>query len=148
LLESISTISEGKNMATNAEKVIAACDAEWDTWKSDCSGFAKAVGRQLGIHLQGKANELIDSLNYLPYWKPLGTDPGSASTMAAQGYFVIGGLKTKPNGHVVVVVSSAVEKHPVAYWGRLGSTGRKKTTVNWSWNNSDLQQVEYFAANL
>lgn len=135
-------------MATNADKVIAACDAVWDAWKSDCSGFAKAVAKQLGFDLRGQANEIINALKYLPYWQNLGTDPASATTMAAQGYFVIGGLKDNPNGHVVVVVTSASEKHPVAYWGRLGSTGRKKTTVNWSWNGADLKQVEYFAAKL
>lgn len=135
-------------MADNAQSIIAACESEWDTWKSDCSGFAKAVAGKLGIALTGQANDIVNSLRASPEWENLGAVPATATARATQGFFVVGGLKKNPNGHVVVVVKSASERHPVAYWGRLGGTGRKKTTVNWSWNQSDLPQVEYFATSL
>ncbi len=132
-------------MADNAQTIISACEAEWDAWKSDCSGFAKAVAGKIGIALSGQANDIVANLKVSPDWENLGTTPAAATAKATQGFFVIGGLKQSPNGHVVVVVKSASELHPVAYWGRLGGTGRKKTTINWSWNRNDLSQVEFFA---
>jgi hypothetical protein len=59
---------------------------------------------------------------------------------------VIGGLKHRPNGHVVIVVKSASLNYPVAYWGRLGASGRKNTTINWSWNSADLPLVQFFSS--
>jgi hypothetical protein len=49
-------------MESEADPVIAACEAEWNKFKSDCSGFAKAVARRLGISLSGQANSMIDAL--------------------------------------------------------------------------------------
>lgn len=132
-------------MTESADAVIAACEAEWDSWKADCSGFVKAVASRLEIGLTGKANALVDALGNAPLWENLGEDPKAASQKADLGYFVVGGLKSQPNGHVVIVVSGPPQQYPVGYWGQLGRVGRKKTTLNWSWNAADLTKVQYFA---
>lgn len=133
-------------MESEADPVIAACEAEWDTWKSDCSGFAKAVARGLGITLSGQANSMIDSLEGSSLWLKLGSDKIAAITRAKMGYLVIGGLKAKGHGHVVIVVRTANAGYPVGYWGRFGAVGKKRTTINWSWNKADLARVHFYAA--
>jgi hypothetical protein len=133
-------------MASEADPIIAACEAEWDNWKSDCSGFAKAVAHRLGIILSGPANAMIDSLEESSRWLKLGADQTAAITRAKMGYLVIGGLKARGHGHVVVVVKSADAGYPIAYWGRFGAIGKKRTTINWSWNSTDLPNVRFYAA--
>jgi hypothetical protein len=135
-------------MESEADPVIAACEAEWDKWKSDCSGFAKAVGRRLGIILSGQANSMIDSLEKSSRWIKLGADKRAAITRAKMGYLVIGGLKARGHGHVVIVVKTANAGYPIAYWGRFGAIGKKHTTINWSWNKTDLPKVHFYAAML
>lgn len=135
-------------MNNEADPVIAACETEWDSWKSDCSGFAKAVASRLGLSLSGQANELVDYLQRSPDWRNLGNDFRGATTHANLGEFVLGGLKARPHGHVVVVVKSDASLYPVAYWGRFGAVGKKKTTINFSWRRSDLSNVLFFAKTL
>ena len=134
-------------MSYTAEKIIQWCESEWDNWKGDCSGFAKAVCIQAKVQLTGQANQIIDFLGTSPAWENLGAAPAKALLRANGGRLVIGGLKQRPNGHVVIVVKSASLNYPVAYWGRLGTVGRKNTTVNWSWNKTDLPLVHYFSSN-
>lgn len=133
-------------MASQAEQIIEACESEWDAWKSDCSGFVKAVADRVGVNLRGQANQIVDLLAASASWDDLGQDPRTASLRANHGEFVNGGLKDRPHGHVVIVVKSAQLKYPVAYWGRFGLVGRKHTTINWSWSRPDLAKVRYFAA--
>ena len=132
-------------MASTGDQIIASCEAEWDAWKADCSGFVKAVAKQIGIQLTGQANQIIDYLDSAANWENLETDASLATARACQGYLVVGGLKALPHGHVVVIVESASQKFPLAYWGRLGMVGRKNTSINWSWNRTDLPKVRYFA---
>jgi hypothetical protein len=132
-------------MANDTDQVVTACEAEWDKWKGDCSGFVKAVAKRLGMTLTGQANDLVDYLEQSPAWLNLGSNSGKAISRAADGYFVIGGLKAEPLGHVVVVVKSKAQPYPVAYWGRYGSVGKKRTTINWSWRHPDLPNVHFFA---
>jgi hypothetical protein len=135
-------------MDNDSDPVTTACETEWETWRSDCSGFAKAVASRLGVSLSGQANELIDYLQRSPEWRNLGSDTKSAIGQAVLGDFVIGGLKSRPHGHVVVVVRSEATLYPVAYWGRFGAVGKKKTTINFSWRRADLPNVLFFSRKL
>lgn len=133
-------------MANDADQIVQWCEDEWDRSKSDCSGFVKAVSTRSGESLFGQANQTIYFLGTSNRWENLGADAATATARAVSGSLVIGGLKQRPHGHVVIVVKSAPPNYPVAYWGRVGAVGRKNTTVNWSWNRRDLALVHYFAA--
>jgi hypothetical protein len=102
-------------MDDTSDPVIAACEAEWESWKGDCSGFAKAVAARLGVSISGQANALIDYLQRSPEWRSLGNSFRNATAQANLGGFVIGGLKAQPHGHVVVVVKSDAAQYPIAY---------------------------------
>ena len=127
--------------------VKQACENEWEKWKSDCSGFVKAVAADVGVTLTGQANDIIDKMGKMP-WLQLAHDANKAVTDAGMNYLVIAGLKAKPYGHVVVIVPGPAKPYPTGYWGRLGGTGRKNTTINWAWNQTDLPNVQYFAIKL
>lgn len=135
-------------MSTSSDRIIEVCEAQWDKWKSDCSGFAKAVAKGVGIELFGQANQIIDLLATSTSWTNLGADPDSAVLRAMDGELVIGGLKAKPHGHVVIIVKSPPRQFPVAYWGRFGLVGKKNTTINWSWSRADIPKVVYFSTPL
>lgn len=132
-----------------AQDVIDACEAEWDAHKGDCSGFAKAVGLRLGVMLTGQANDIVDEIRKSP-WSPL-FDGITAAASADTGSFVLAALKgtdqvkPDPHGHVVVVVRGqlAHDKYPTAYWGRLGGTGSKDTTLNFAWREGDRDKLVY-----
>lgn len=135
-------------MDYGAEEIKEWCEQEWDKWKADCSGFVRAVCAHAGANLHGQANYLIDFFEASNFWESLGDNPKVAIAQANVGCLVVGGLKARPNGHVVIVVSSHSSMHPVAYWGRLGAVGRKNAGVNWSWNRSDLSKVQYYGFKL
>ncbi|SMC24972.1 hypothetical protein SAMN02745857_02023 [Andreprevotia lacus DSM 23236] len=129
-----------------AARIIAACESNWDAWKSDCSGFLKAVASDLGVLLQGNANAIGNYLENAADWQNLGTDKATAQMRANSGMLVVGSLNASGHGHVVVIVATdAAHVQPVGYWGRFGSVGRKNTTINYSWNNADLAQVKFYA---
>lgn len=132
-------------MAYSADQIIGWCESEWDEWKGDCSGFVKAVALHVDVQLHGQANQIINYLETTSAWENLGAAPRVATARAGSGYFVVGGLKRQPNGHVVIVVKSAAQNYPVAYWGKLGSVGQKNTTINFSSNSSVRDNVQYFA---
>ena len=89
------------------------CARHYEAHKGDCSGFARAVARDLGVPLAGLANEIADTL-------AAGTDgwevlpDGAAAAAVASEKLVIGGLRgdqqAKPSthGHVVVVVPGSL----------------------------------------
>jgi len=136
-------------MEDESDAVINACEAEWDTYKSDCSGFVRAVASHLGIKLSGLANDLIDHFAHSAGWLDLGHDSLAATSRANLDYFVIGGTKGPRHGHVVVVVKSGRPTgYPVAYWGALNGTGFKKKTINYSWIHPELPKVRFFARKL
>lgn len=128
-----------------ASKVVASCKKNWSKHKSDCSGFVKAVAQDVGFTLSGLANAIIDSI--ASSWKAT-TDGAQAAALARQGYFVIGGLKDTPNGHVVVVVAGPLNrnKYPTAYWGKLHGVGKQNATINYSWNEFERDDVTYYYA--
>ena len=138
-------------MATGKD-IIAACEAEWDAHKGDCSGFAKAVAVRLGVGtaLTGMANDIVGEIAAAP-WAPVADGP-SAANAAAQGRLVIAGLngadQANPDpahGHVVVVVQGPLAHglYPTAYWGQLGGVGKKDTTLNWAWTEADRDKLVY-----
>jgi len=119
------------------------CEEEWDGHKADCSGFVKAVAHRLGLLLSGQANDIMRHLRSNWNRAAHGKD---ASEKAAAGWLVVAGLEARPNGHVVVVVPGPLNrgKYPTAYWGRLGRSGSKNQTINWSWSQSDIEMVAYY----
>ncbi|MEC4592565.1 MULTISPECIES: hypothetical protein [Nitrospirillum] len=127
--------------------IISVCERNWEKWKADCSGFLKAVAADLGISLSGQANDIIDTMGHAP-WIQLGNDSEKAVTYAGQSYLVVAGLKAPHHGHVVVIVPGAPKPYPSGYWGRFGGTGRKNTSISWSWKHSELPEVRYFAVQL
>ncbi len=139
-----------KRKATkDATAIVNSCENHWDAYKSDCSGFVKAVAADFGINLTGQADDIVDQMQSAP-WQTLSDGP-SAKAQADSGNFVLAGLKgadhqpPRDHGHVVVVVTGALaqNKYPTAYWGTLGGTGRKNTTLNWAWNATDRDNVIY-----
>ncbi|MGC4085940.1 MAG: hypothetical protein QM736_28385 [Vicinamibacterales bacterium] len=136
-------IDESSTPALSTRAIVAACEARWDANKGDCSGFVRAVAADLGITIRGLANDIVDQMASGPWVKVAsGSD---AKRQADLGRFVLGGLKAKGHGHVVVVVAGPLAKgqYPTAYWGRLGGEGRKATTINWAWNADDRDLVTY-----
>lgn len=134
------------------QQVRAACEAEWDTNKSDCSAFVRAVASRISASVSGSADEITSTLNAGGPWTKLADGPAAASA-AHQGFFVVAGLQgadeAVPNqhGHVVVVVDGPLNrgKYPRAYWGRLGGIGARDQTINWAWKESDRDKVTYAA---
>jgi hypothetical protein len=135
-------VSEDK--PAEGSPVVRACKAEWNSHKSDCSGFVRAVAHDLGITLQGLANDIVDQICRSP-WTSLKHDGIAARQKAEAGYFVVAGLKEKPHGHVVVITPGplAHAKYPTGYWGRLHGTGKMNTTINFAWNKQDRDKVFY-----
>jgi len=129
------------------QQIIKACEGEFQNHIADCSGFAKAVAHDLGIVLTGMANDIVDEIQAAP-WTVL-ADGLAAKTQADAGYFVIGGLKDTPHGHVVVVVpgplDAAHHKYPTAYWGSIRGAqfAAKDKTVNWAWDAADRDRIIY-----
>lgn len=138
-----------------ADRVKDACEACFEDHKSDCSGFARAVAAQLGVPLDGLADEIVDTLRAGGDWTKL--DNGvAAQTAAASGKLVVAGLKgseqAQPasHGHVVVVVDGPLAHgaYPSAYWGQLGGVGQKDQTLNWAWTTKDRDRISYAAHDL
>jgi hypothetical protein len=137
-------------MAT-AQDIIDACEAEWEAHKSDCSGFARAVAARLGVTLTGLANDIVGEIAAAP-WSPIADGP-TAAAQAAEGRLVIAGLRgsdqgaSDAHGHIVVVVQGPLAHglYPTAYWGQLGSVGRKSMTLNWAWRAADRDRLIYGA---
>src|SRR6266446_9467 len=92
-------------MDMTQNKVVAACEKHWDQFKSDCSGFVKAVAQDCGILLTGQANDIVDQIQKLP-WQVLkdGAAVGHEASVKANAGLVIAGLKDTPSGHVAIVV--------------------------------------------
>jgi len=134
----------------DADRVRDACEVCFDAHKADCSGFARTVAKELGITLDGLADQIVDTLRMGQRWTPL-PDGAAAAESAAKGKLVIGGLKgseqthPEPHGHVVVVVDGPLnrEKYPTAYWGKLNGIGKKHETINWAWAPEDRDKVSY-----
>ena len=142
-------------LSSDAGDIIDECEIQFDQFKSDCSGFVKAVANALSINLTGQADDIVKAIQE-DDWVQLGKDGVAAKNKADAGWFVIGGLLSIKNvppqdhGHVVVVVSGplAQDKYPTAYWGKLGGVGEKNKTINWAWNVASRDNVIYSAKKL
>jgi hypothetical protein len=139
------------------QRIIDICETNWEVHKSDCSGFVKAVCASLGITTftpADNADVITDKLRAGNDWTPL-SDGLAAKAKADAGLLVVAGLKgaeqtvPDPHGHVVVVVRGPIDavhgQYPTAYWGRLGSVGKKAQTTNFAWREGDRERVGYFA---
>lgn len=121
--------------------------------KNNCSGFVKAVAKELGIPLPETADANGIANLVKKDWKKV--ESGSAAAqLAGTGAFVLAvlqGSEHKPariNGHVAIVVSGKLykNKYPSVWGGSIGgaqSQGEK--TVGEVWNTTDRDSVEYYA---
>ena len=134
-----------------AMDVRAACAANFAAHQGDCSGFVKAVATQIGVPLQGNANNIVDSIRNGGNWQSL-ADGREANGRAAAGDFVVGGMRGDEqlnhdvHGHVVVVVGDkplAHGRYPAAWWGSLGGQPGRDETVNFAWTEADRDRVSY-----
>jgi hypothetical protein len=134
------------------DRVREACEACFEAHMADSSGFARAVADELGVTLQGLADQIVETLRSGAGWTPL-MDGRAAAQSAEAGQLVIAGLKgseqTHPDahGHVVVVVGEPLAHgaYPSAYWGRLGGVGARDQTINWAWTTDDRDHISYAA---
>jgi hypothetical protein len=137
------------------DRVRDACEACFDAHKTDCSGFARAVANQVGVNLQGLADEIVETIRADQSWTALPN--GIVAAQSAQdGKLVLAGLKGSEqanpdlHGHVVVVVDGplAHNVYPSGYWGKLGGIGEKNKTINWAWTEEDRDRVSYAEHNV
>lgn len=139
----------------SARHIIASCQKHIGQYGNNCSAFAKAVADDLGVVLAGDANGIVDFISQAWSLLPNGA---TAQEYAAEGFFVIGGVKATPHGHVVVVVDGplALGKYPQAFWGSyhaltvLGQTinagfSRGHGTVNYAFPTGQRDHVVYAA---
>ncbi len=121
------------------DRVKQACERRFAEHSADCSGFARAVGGDLGVTIEGVANTIVDTLRIGDRWRRL-PDGLAALASARAGNLVLAGLRgdeqSEPSdhGHVAVVVDGplAHDRYPSAYWGRLGGSGGRFETINWA----------------
>lgn len=140
-----------KSLDSQAQEIINECERNFETYKSDCSGFVKAVAMKFGVDLMGQADAIVDQIKG-PEWTNIGNGI-EAKAKADAGWLVVAGLKSsdhnpaRNNGHVVIVVAGPLAngKYPTGYWGTLGGVGRKNTTINYAWRESDRDNIKYAA---
>ncbi len=132
--------------------IAAICAKHYDAHKLDCSGFARAVAKDVGVELVGLANQIVDTLaTESDGWERL--DNGAQAAEAAKSRLVLAGLrgddqtKPDPHGHLVVVVPGPLNrgKYPTAWWGSLAGNPRQNETINWAWTEQDRDKVVYAA---
>jgi len=134
---------------TTADDIKQACESCFEANKDNCSGFAEAVADTFDITLTGQANDIADEIRQAG-WQLL-SDGAEAKEKADAGCFVVAALKGADNvppqehGHVAIIVSGplAQGKYPTGYWGTLGGTGMKNTTINYAWNKDSRDKVIY-----
>lgn len=139
------------SMLATALKVEEVCESEYEANKGDCNQFAKAVASKFNVQFTGQADDIVDQIRGAGWTKLTGG--AQAKAMADVGMLVVAGLKgadhnpARPNGHISIVVTGplAHTKYPTGYWGSIGGTPGKKQTLNYSWNSSDRDNVEYAA---
>jgi hypothetical protein len=133
-----------------SDRVRKACDACFEAYQHDCSGFVRAVGAELGVMISGVANDIVNQVRAGGSWQRL-PDGVAAAASATAGKLVLGGLRGDEqfehsnHGHVVVVVEGPLAhgRYPSAYWGSLGDEGAEFQTINWAWTENDRDRVTY-----
>jgi len=152
--------SMNRGETRSPDQIVAASEAEWEANKTDCNHFVKAVAGVLGVNLFGpndNADAIIDKLANAPGWQSL-PSRAAVEADAAAGWFIIAGLRSgefsppRAHGHAVVVVQGDDPNHPgfpMAYWGTLGSIGRKDASIRYAFiPGPDLDAVHYFGTQL
>jgi cell wall-associated NlpC family hydrolase len=133
------------------EEILAACRKFYDLYSDDCSGFIRAVARELGYTLTGNADDLVSELERR--WTTI--DRAQAIEAAAAGTLVIVGLKAadhnppRRHGHIAVVVDGPLYhgKYPRVWCGSIGgSAGQSEgnKSVGEVWRRTDRDNVSYF----
>jgi len=135
-------------------EIIEACEQEWPANKGDCSGYARAVCRRLGIVIPDElaATGIVEWLRGPSSGFSRLADGVEAKARADAGALVVAGLRgpdhnpPREHGHLVIVVSGPLAhgRYPTAYWGTLGGTGMKSTPLNYAWTSADRDRVAYF----
>jgi hypothetical protein len=144
-------------------KIVKACVKCWFEKNdnhlynmSDCSGFVKAVQRELFLEpFVGDANSIFDEVEQRSDWLVLGTGSGAladAGRAANQGFFTIGVWKNptpKKRGHVAVVLSylsllgSKPEHHSIGAWGQYGKVGELFEQMSKSFGKDKHAEIRY-----
>jgi hypothetical protein len=127
--------------------IVDVCEAHWAAWSGDCSGFLKAVSRDVGLPLVGQANQIIDAISK-PGWEDLGHDSKKAVLRASSRCLVIAGIKEDPNGHVVVIVPGRANPWPHAYWGMLDGVGQKNAPISRAFFGYQLPDVRFYSQSI
>jgi hypothetical protein len=140
------------------QTIINFCEQEYPNSSDDCNKFVKAVSADLNMTLfqaGDDADAIVQRLRDAATagdWAKL-IDGPDAKAKADAGQYVIAGLKgadhnpPRVHGHVVVVVSGPLAngKYPTGYWGSLdGANPGRNETLNYAWNSSDRDSVEYY----
>lgn len=131
--------------------IVVACQACFAANEKDCSGFVRAVASNVGVKLEGLANDIANTIRAGGAWQALANGV-EANAAAEAGGFVIGGMRGDQqvnhdiHGHVVVVVGGtqlAHGRYPAAWWGSLGGQPGQNKTVNFAWTEADRDRVTY-----
>jgi hypothetical protein len=145
----------------SAADIVTICRDVFSATKGDCNKFVKAVAARVNdstFPAGDNADAIVMKLRSGGAWTSHGTDGPAAKVAADAGKFVIGGLRSvdhtppRNNGHVVVVVTGPLAKNlcPTACWGSISNPPGPalEKTVNFSWNEDDRDNVEYFSRNV
>jgi hypothetical protein len=136
----------------SAEEIIEACSEARGVAASvkNCNEFVIAVAAKCG---SGSVEMPTIMSEAGPPWEQLGHDGIAASTAAAKGALVVGGMTSQAlggaHGHIVIVVKAPLArgKYPTAYWGsqnpRIRAGGGVGTTIDYSFAASDRDRVTY-----
>jgi len=138
----------------NADEIIEACRAARGVAANaaNCNEFVIVVASKCGVTLRGNADQIMSEITSPP-WEQLHHDGIAASTAAAKGALVVGGMTSQTlgdaHGHVLIVVKGPLAhgKYPTAYWGSqnpaIREDGGLGTTLNFSFNTQDRDRVIY-----
>lgn len=84
------------------EKLKRACDQAYRLRANSCSHAVRYVISQYdSSHPYMQANQLIDYLILSSKWEMVSAE--ELARLATEGALIVGGLKSSPNGHVIVV---------------------------------------------
>jgi cell wall-associated NlpC family hydrolase len=152
--------------ASRRHRILAACEKWWPLTgphalpnKADCSGFVASVASELGVTLNGTANDIFLAVQHPP-WSVIGTGEAAASNAAVaatNGYFVVAAWRAAGggHGHVAVIVDTtqyhktkAFQGRARAYWGTLGGEGKKYAMHTESFGTAKRPSVVYAACEI
>ena len=142
-------------------KILAACEKHWPAYKDDCSGFLKAVFKELGTTAtlpNVAANDLYDYFKQQKSdWFYVGTGQNATSLAGAcahEGDLVVAAWKNpdgEKHGHLAIVTeymstakASKPEQRLLSYWGSYGSEGKKGERITLSFSATKLNDTSYF----